>query len=307
LAENDNNNRGQGSYHDSFLDYFVHPGAYFVFIGTPALSSTILSDPHALTIEGSNELLACGEPVASYATYQVTLSGDSFDFVDGPETQRPSTCGHPSKNQHNECPYHVSQAMHIEAQVSGTLHGRGYEASKDRILFEITSTGTVAIDVLSFQEDDHGQVKSLDHVCGRAYIDTVLYIFRHPAKTKKVADGEYSYLDPSTLVAKAHSRDKDLLETHMSVSTRDPYVQLALPPGWYTLVVGQQHLSLLQAIQMLYPNRRNEESPLLCGRPHPYGHYHVFFWTERFGAVRAKAPGTFNVTSCKHEICSSTY
>nr|AIG55865.1 secreted protein [Achlya hypogyna] len=310
IAENDNDTRHQGmgdgsiDNRDAFLDvYLASPGDYYVLVGTAAMLLPAVFAPRlSAPTDGGQHLYGCGNTRATEANYNLRITTDdgTLQRIEAP-FPRTAACSSSAR----KCPAaHADTALTLDAVVAGTLH-RTYSSgtSMDHISFELTKAGRIAIDVVSYQEHTNGSIAidGLHDVCGRAYLDTVLYVFG-----ATIPSGEY--LDPAALVATASDRPPTHVasQRYRSVSTRDPYVEVDLPAGNFTLVVGQQPLSLFEAVRVLYPGSRETDAPLLCGRPHPFGHYHVFFWVQHRRMLSATMPGSFDHAACTHEVCSDS-
>ncbi|OQS07553.1 hypothetical protein THRCLA_00447 [Thraustotheca clavata] len=241
LIENDNDTRGDGrkdgsiDARDAYLDvYLTLPGNYYILVGTSAMTL----DSVVGNTTWSSDINGCGHIKAFQGNYKMTIEYDStmLSNLELPTASSSNTsCLQPN------CPPLSALddiSLQIEAVVAGTLCRASL--AMDYIAFEMLSSGRIAIDVVSYQE------------------------YENATATK--------YLDPSRLVAVADNRSLDSIDSryYRSISTRDPYLEINLPRGNYTLVVG--HL-------------RDPTAPLLCGGPHAFGHYHVFFSTSHKGTM----------------------
>ncbi|EQC33153.1 hypothetical protein SDRG_09140 [Saprolegnia diclina VS20] len=305
LVENDDDTSSRGrtdgsiSARDAYIDYYVaSPGEYYAFLGTSGMALALEASAPTARNSNSSALYGCGNMLAAAASYKMSLTADAGMLlrVEAPQVRSPSACNGIAARGPVQCPSPREGAveLRLHAVVAGTLRRTTSATSTDYIRLNITSPGRIGIDVASYQEFANGSIApgGLPNVCGRAYVDTILYVFEHY---------------PDSLLAAVGNRPMAHIasERYRSISTRDPYLELELGVGVYTLVVGQEPLSLYEAFHALYPNVREANAPLLCGRPHPVGHYHVFFWVQHATMLSPPAqPGSFDHASCTTEVCA---
>ncbi|KDO29024.1 hypothetical protein SPRG_06079 [Saprolegnia parasitica CBS 223.65] len=304
LVENDDDSGKHGasdgsiSARDAYVDYFIAaPGDYYVFVGTSGMALA-LKAPTASN-SNSSALYGCGNVLAAAANYKVSLTADAgmLARVETPHARSTSPPCNLMAHGPMHCPSPRGEGaveLRLHAVVAGTLRRTTSATSTDHIRLNITSPGRIGIDVASYQEFANGSIaqRGLPTVCGRAYVDTILYVFERY---------------PDALIAAVGTRPIAHVasERYRSISTRDPYLELELGVGVYTLVIGQEPLSLYEAFHALYPDVREANAPLLCGRPHPVGHYHVFFHVQHAHMLAPPAPpGSFDHASCTTEVCA---
>ncbi|CAK4739453.1 unnamed protein product [Aphanomyces euteiches] len=267
----------------SDLTYALWRGEYYIVVGAASSFEPLSSWTLPSRLPSSHGVRCNDITAAPYAKYELSLFADDAGVVD--------RWVMPQRHAVASTACAPEPRLRIQAIVSGTLYAMDSVVSTDLIAFEMARAGKLALDVVSFQETDNGTLaaQGLPGLCGRAYVDTEIYIFESTWGTVVATSSNRS-------TTKAKTTDVS------SISTRDPYVEVYLPRGNYTVVVGQEPLALDQAIHVIDPGPRDiPATPLLCGKPSTRGHYHVFFRADQ--PLVARPPGSFDQTACVTEVC----
>ncbi|KAF0697270.1 Aste57867_12042 [Aphanomyces stellatus] len=290
--------------HDAILNYVLPPGEYYLFVGTSAMTADlVLNAPSASAAlfahtADRGSLFSCGASNARFGSYDLSLRVDDATSIGAwtapssglPCHDLPTACTVPSSPASTAS----SPELRVQAIVAGTLVAANGTISHDLVQFSMPRPGKLALDVVSFQQSDDGALQpdgfDAAGLCGRAYVDTVIFIFETTS---------------GVILAASDGRSPVPTTRQISISTRDPYLEVYLPGGNYTLVVGHAPLTLQEALHVLEPGARDAAAtPLLCGEAATKGHYHVLFLANQ--NVVAKPSGSFDRAACTEEICNTS-
>lgn len=287
---------GSVSVADSYLSVFLSKGSYRLVVGPSPLTT---EQALAKSTDVSARVKVCGAKISNYGSYRVTLSSSVTIAAKSPNTYIGSQCSASNTiRSYSSCQYHTEADTSRTATVDGTIVRSTASVSVDYIPFTVTTFGRVTIEVSSYESRNGSDYVDVNGFCKSSYIDPVAFLFRANAAGLTATD-----------LVNAGDDDDNFAwrDNRHSVSFRDPYLSLGLPPNKYVLIVGRYPLSLQEAIARAGGQAVDLYTLASCGTASSTGNYRVLLKTAQ--ALATTSPGTFSGEQCPtnqgHTLCTA--
>ncbi|KAF4038096.1 Trypsin-like peptidase domain [Phytophthora infestans] len=295
VSANDNAPNGYGSADgsisnaDSYLYVKLSAGNYRLAISASGLTPTQAASKQ---MPLSPNVRVCDKGTSNYGSYRLTVSTSATITGTSPGTYIGSQCSVAAPNApYTQCPYHREAALAYATGVEGSIVRSQRAVSVDYIPFTVPAFNRITMEIASYGSADGNSFIDINGNCQSAYIDAVAYLFRANSAGLSVADLVNSGDDDDNFVNRSHYR---------SISFRDPYISLALPKGYYVLVVGRYPLSLEDAIARRSPTSVDKLTPESCGKKSDRGNYLAILSSGE--KMNITSPRSFSGSRCRSNI-----
>ncbi|KAG1688133.1 hypothetical protein DVH05_004003 [Phytophthora capsici] len=295
VATNDNAPSGSGSgdgsisTSDSYLNVKLSAGTYRLAVSAAGLTPTLAANKQ---MPQSPNVRVCDKGTSNYGNYRLTISSTAPVKATSPGSYIGSQCNVVSPTTpYSQCPYHREAALAYATGVEGSIIRSQSAVSVDYIRFTVPVFNRITVEVASYGSADGTTFIDVNGNCESSYIDPAAYLFRANPAGLSAADLVNSNDDDDNFVKRTHYR---------SLSFRDPYMSLALPPGNYVLVVGRYPLSLEDAIARTSRASADKLTPESCGKKSGRGNYLAV--VSSANKLEITSPKSFSGSRCPSAV-----